>query len=252
MKASRVERKAFERVYDESEMAVARCLEQLFRTGWTSTVVTRRIYYERVSWYGHTPYDCRMVIADLVSGDRVLIWITDDEKGPWGAPRATIYRGRHEVWELFHHSDVPPIWATDRRNDAGAIEDILEGKVGKRRLNNFLKRLKYSPKVFKTRFIKKKTFFFAGPGGGYHDEWTGSVLRVYVPDTTLESFLPASKRYFHKNIPDDPLVLALLDIPVGVQGVEIRQHSVDIAWDERESLKEVTRAVFEVLNRFRV
>jgi len=203
------------------------------------------------------PYACnRWVIADLASGDRVLIWAHDSYENLWKTPRATIFRGKYEVYQLFHSSDAPPIWVLNTDFGPDSIVDIFEDQVGKRCLSKFLKRLRYSPKVWRTRFIKRKTYDYYWRGkqeSTLLGRWTGSVLRVYVPDTVLQSCPEVSKRYFLSSAPaDNPLVLALLDIPVGVHGVEVSRNTVDIALDEHANPEGVTRAVFEVLNCFRV
>lgn len=249
----KVKRKAFEKVFDETEMAATLCLEQLCKTGWTSTTVTRKIYYERVSWYGHTPHDCRMAIADLVSGERVLIWITDSEDGPWHTPRATIYKGRY-ARQLYHHSSVPPVWVRDR--DTDSIESILDGQVGKRRFNNFLKRLQYSPKTYKTRLIKKKNFYFDQPGSGTLNkdaEWTGSVLVFSVPDTTLhQECLEISNWHPYPNMTNDPLAIALLGASHEIYGLRMNLHSIEIALDRGANQEKVKNIVFRILNEFRL
>lgn len=248
-----VERKAFERVCDESEKAAARCLEGLYKGGWILTSVPKSIYFERVTWYGHTPHDCRMAIAELESGDKVLIWITDPEDGPWRTPRATIFKGRErgrEIKQLFLYSQHPPVWAENREHSQTPITKILEDHIGKKRFKKFIERLKPSRKEYKTRLIKETSLYFGEPGTGSDESWTGSVLRIFVPDSLLQRQLEVSYRHPYSSMTHDPLIRSLLDIRVGVYGVQTHMHSVDIALDDQAPLEEVKEAVFAVLNRF--
>ncbi len=249
MKKGNVEYSAFEKVFDESEQAVAQALQELYRLGWITTSKVKKIFFERVSWYGSMGYRFRLAIAYLANQERVVVLVTggssNGDERPWEPGRATIYRqdGLCELWRQFKS---PGIWFEKGSDDNSRITDWLEKRVGQRRYKRFLKRLQPSSQPYETRIIGNGIMQFRA------GSWSGTILRIYAPDKTFNFSTPISANppYLREDLGEltDPLICALLEI-VGVEGVKFDNHSVDVGVTAGVPTERIQKAVITTLNR---